>query len=112
MHVHLTLLRSGGLRLTHAQLAKPARLVSLTMVQEAGYRCAIARCCYGGSEVGRLWAPSVVQIGTDSMVVQGYEAYAEAGVVQEWRLAPHCSSSTEGERHEEKNRAASAAIGR
>ena len=111
MHVHLTLLRSGGLRLTNTQLTRPARLVSLTMVQEAGYRCAIARCCYGGSEVGRLWSPSVVQIGADSMVVQGYEAYAEAGVVQEWRLTPHGAGSTQGERHEE-NRAASAAAGR
>lgn len=111
MHTYLTLLRSGGVRLTDAQLAGPPRLVSLTMVQEAGYRCAIARCCYGGSEIGRLWSPSVVQIGHATMVVQGYEAYADAGVVQEWRLTPHCAGSRQGEQHE-ADRSTSSAIDR
>ena len=111
MHVHLTLLRTAGIRLTPQQLAMPARLVSVTSIIEKGCRCLIAKCCYGGSEVGRLWCPTISAVGDDGMVVQGYEAYEDAGVVQEWRLTPHCSGSTQGERHE-ANRASTAATGR
>lgn len=111
MHFNLTILRIAGVRLTPPQLAMPARLVSVSSVVEKGYRCLIAKCCYGGSEVGKLWSPTISTVGDDGMVVQGFEAYEDAGVVQEWRLTPHCAGSHQGERHE-ANHTASAATGR
>lgn len=87
MKFYLTVLRSGGMRLAKAQLAQP-RLVSMNMAQERGFKLLTAKCCYGGSEVGRIWSTTLVAVGSEHIVLQGLESVGGAGLVQEWRLTP------------------------
>jgi len=98
---YLTKLRHEGKRLQSDQLAQPARLVTLTLSANRGSRQLKAVCCLGGSTVGYLWEPTLSHLGDDDLTLHGYERMGDAGVVQEWRLKPHCVPATPSQGREE-----------
>jgi hypothetical protein len=87
MKAWLTPLRHSGRRIASGALTQ-ARLVSLVLHGEKGFRRIQATCCYGGDVVGQLWEPSLLRFGDQDFVLSGFVREEDAAVVQEWRLRP------------------------
>lgn len=93
MKFYLTLLRREGRRLPSEQVP-PARLVSARLHVVGRVASLAATCCFGGQMVAQLWDPVLTRVNEKELTFRGIELLGNAGVVQEWRIQPHCACST------------------
>ena len=85
----LSLKRLNGARLTAPAPEANRRLVSFKLETSAGYRVAHAHCCFGGQDIATLWEPTLIRVGDNCLLFQGFEKVGDQGAVQEWLLEPY-----------------------
>lgn len=73
MKCYLSLKRLKGQRSASVPVEVRKRLVDFRLTRADGYRVARALCCTGGSEVAVLWEPTLIRVGADSFLFQGFE---------------------------------------